>query len=102
LKREIRLAEKLLRQGRALNTIIGSEDARLSPLGLYIAAHRSARADLAGRLRRGVIEQHNCCPLYHPACLALLPAGLYPMEVSSRGVEAQGNYELPREVSTCN
>jgi len=102
LKREIRHAENLLRQGRALSVIISSEDARLSPLGLYIAAHRSARADLAGRLRRGVIEQHNCCPLYRSACLALLPAELYPMEVSSRGVGAKGNYELPREVSTCN
>lgn len=102
LKREIRLAVNLLRRGRALNIIISSEDARFSPLGLYIAAHRTCRADLAGRLLRGVIEQHNCCPLYRPACLALLPAELYPTEVSSRGVEAKGIYELPQEVSTCN
>jgi len=102
LKREIRLTEHLLRQGRALSRIIGSRDARLSPLGLYIAAHRSGRADLAGRLRRSAIEQHNCCPLYRSACAAFLPAKLYPMQVSSRGVEAKGNYELPREVGTCN
>ncbi len=38
LKREIRLTEDLLRQGRTLSMIIGSRNARLSPLGLYIAA----------------------------------------------------------------
>ena len=102
LKREIRLTENLLRQGRAWDLIIGSRDSRLSPLGLYIAAHRNARADLAGRLRRSAIEQHNCCPLYRSACMAFLTAELYPMEVLSRGVEAKGSYQLPREVGTCN
>jgi hypothetical protein len=102
LKREIRLTEDLLRQGRALSMIIGSRDARLSPLGLYIAAHRTARPDLVRRLRRGAIEQHNCCPLYRSACLAFLPAELYPMEASNRSVEAKGNYEIPREIGSFN
>lgn len=102
LKREIRRAEDLLRQGRALSTIIGSQDARLSPLGLYIAAHRADRPDLAGRVRPGAIEQHNCCPLYRSACLAFLPAELYPMEATNRNVEAKGNYKLPREIGSCN
>ena len=99
LKREIQLVEKLLRQGRALSTIIGSRNTRLSPLGLYIAAHRAARPDLAGRLRRSAIEQHNCCPLYRSACLAFLPAELYPMEAANCGAEAQG---IPRVISSCN
>ena len=82
--------------------IIGSRDARVSPLGLYIVAQRTARPDLARRLRRGAIEQHNCCPLYRSACLAFLPAELYPMEESNRSGEAKGNYELPREIASCN
>jgi|GEM_PF-1053682 len=102
LKREIRLTEDLLRQGRALSMIIGSRDARLSPLGLYVAAHQAARPDLAGRLRAGAIEQHNCCPLYRSACLAFLPAELYPMEAPNRSVEAKGSYELPRVIGSYN
>jgi len=102
LKREIRLTEDLLRQGRTLSMIIGSRNARLSPLGLYIAARRAACPDLAGRLRRGAIEQHNCCPLYRSACLAFLPAELYPMEASNRSVEAKGTYELPRAIGSYN
>ena len=102
LKREIRLTDKLVCHGQALSTIIGSRDARVSPLGLYIVAHRTARPDLAGRLRRSAIEQHNCCPLYRSACLAFLPAELYPLEESNRSVEAKVNYELPRETASCN
>jgi len=82
--------------------IIASRDARLSPLGLYIAAHRAARPDLAGRLRPGAIEQHDCCPLYRSACMAFLPAELYPTEASNRGVEARGNHNLRREIGSCN
>ncbi len=102
LKREIRLTEDLLRQGRVLSMIIGSGDARLSPLGLCIAAHQAARPDLAGRLRAGAIAQHNCCPLYRSACLAFLPAELYPMEAPCRSVEAKGTYELRREIGSYN
>lgn len=102
LKREIRLTENLLRQGRALSLIIGSRDARVSPLGLYIVAQRTTRPDLAGRLRRSAIEQHHCCPLYRSACLAFLPANLYPMEESNRGGEAKGYYQHPREIASCN
>ncbi len=102
LKRELRLTEDLLRQGRALGKIVGSRDARLSPLGLYIAVHRAARPDLAGRLRAGAIEQHNCCPLYRSACMALLPAELYPMEAASHSVEAKGSYMLPEKIGSYN
>ena len=101
LKREVRLTEDLLRQGRALTKIIGSRDPRVSPLGLYIVAQRTARPDLAARLRRGAIEQHQCCPLYRSACLAFLPPELYPMEGSNLG-EAEETYELPREIVSCN
>jgi hypothetical protein len=85
-----------------LSLIIGSRNARLSPLGLYIAAYQAARPDLAARLRAGAIEQHNCCPLYRSACLAFLPAELYPMEAPCRSVEAQGTYELRREIGSYN
>ncbi len=102
LRREVQLVEDLLRQGCALRTIIQSQNARLSPLGLYIAAHRAARPDLARRLSRNAMEQHDCCPLYRSACLPLLPAELYPMEASDCGVEAESTYELPREIGSFN
>jgi len=102
LKRELRLAENLLRQGRALSMIVASRDARLSPLGLYIAVHQAARPDLADRLRAGAIEQHKCCPLYQWASLAFLPAELYPMEAPRRSVAAKGSYQLPREIGSYN
>jgi hypothetical protein len=82
--------------------IIGSRDARVSSLGLYIVAHRTARPDLADRLRRGATEQHYCCPLYRSACLAFLPAELYPLENSNRSVQAKGNPVLSREIVSCN
>ncbi len=102
LKREVLRVEGLLRQGRALRRIIGAHNARLSPLGLYIAAHRAARPDLASRLERSAIEQHSCCPLYRSACLALLPAELYPIDASDCGVEAGLSHELPREIGSFN
>ncbi len=102
LKRELRRAQGLLRQGRALSMIIGSRDGRLSPLGLYIAMHQADRPDLAGRLRAGAIEQHHCCPLYRSACLAFLPAELYPMKATSPSVETKVSYELPREIGSYN
>ena len=50
LKREVLRVDNLLRQGRPLRRIIAAPNARLSPLGLYIAAHPAARPDLAGLL----------------------------------------------------
>jgi hypothetical protein len=102
LKREVRRAENLLREGRGLSTILRTRDARLSPLGLYITAHRAARPDLAERLRPSAIEQHNCCPLYRSASLAFLPAELYPVETLDSSVEVQGNYQILREIGSLN
>jgi hypothetical protein len=79
LKREIRRAEVMIRQGRGLGALMRRPDHRLSPLGLFIAAHRASRADLAARLRPGVIEQHQSCPLYRLASRSFLAAGLYPV-----------------------
>ncbi len=103
LKRELRLVENLVLQGRALRMLISSQNARLSPLGLYLAAHRASRPDLASKLRQRAMEQHDCCPLYRSACLALIPAELYPMEVASRcGDEARATYGHSREIGSYN
>jgi hypothetical protein len=80
LKREVSRAEALIQQGRRLGKFLKARNPRFSPLGLYITAHRAGRPDLAQRLRRDVIEQHNCCPLYRSACRSLLPAQYYPID----------------------
>lgn len=77
LSREVRRAEDKLRQGHRLGALIRRHDLRISPLGLYITALRAGRADFAQRLRFAAIQQHNYCPLYRPASLALIPAALY-------------------------
>ena len=85
LKREIRRAEELVSEGRALAAVLRARDSRLSPLGLYITAQRAGRPDLAERLRSGAVEQHKCCPLYRSASLSLLPAELYPADDAEAG-----------------
>lgn len=84
LKREIRRAEEMVRGGQGLATVVRCRDQRLSPLGLFITAHRAGRPDLACRLRAGVIAQHQSCPLYRLASRSLLTAGLYPVNDSTR------------------
>jgi hypothetical protein len=80
LRREVRLAERKMREGTPLDAAALVRDRRLSPLGCYIAAHRIGRADLARRLASPAAEQHRACPLYHLASLSLLPADRYPVE----------------------
>ena len=63
--------------GTSTCALIRRHDLRISPLGLYITALRAGRADFAQRLRFAAIQQHNYCPLYRPASLALIPAALY-------------------------
>jgi hypothetical protein len=84
LRREIKRAKELVRGGRRLAAVVRQQDRRLSPLGLFIAAHRAGRPDLAARLRLGAIKQHESCPLYRLATRTLLDVGLYPVADSTR------------------
>lgn len=102
LRREVRRAENELRQGRGLRALIRGHDPRISPLGLYITAQRAGRADLAQRLRPAAIEQHNCCPLYRPASIALIPAALYPSVELHRVIPASETHESPRKLASLN
>jgi hypothetical protein len=79
LKHEIRLAERLMRQGRAIHKVLIVKSGRLSPLGCYIAALRAGQPDLAQRFVSAANAQHRSCPLYQPASLALIPHGSYPI-----------------------
>jgi hypothetical protein len=79
LKREVELAEQTIREDREIRATVLVKNSRLSPLGCYIAAHRSGRADLAGRFAAAAVEQHRSCPLYQQASAALLPVELYPI-----------------------
>jgi hypothetical protein len=102
LRREIRRAEEQVSEGRGLTTILRAHDSRLSPLGLYITAHRVGRPDLADRLRVEAVEQHNCCPLYRSASLAFLPADLYPVANADEKLELKGNKETPCKMALLN
>jgi hypothetical protein len=80
LKREVRLAERLIRQGRPINEVLLLHDGRISALGCYITALRAGRPDLADRLAGAASAQHRSCPLYRPSSLALIPVEAYPSE----------------------
>ncbi len=81
LRPEVHRAEVMLQLGHGLARVMKGADSRFSPLGLYITAHRAGRADLAGRLRQRVIQQHDSCPLYRLACQPLLPLDDYPIVI---------------------
>ncbi len=102
LKREIRRAEALLREGRRLSCVLRMSGARLSPLGLFITAHRAGRPDLAERLRPRAVRQHRCCPLYRAATIGLLPAEVYPVGDRVILACAHENPELPRKIASLN
>ncbi|QEH34136.1 hypothetical protein OJF2_26710 [Aquisphaera giovannonii] len=79
LQKELRRAEALINAGHGLPIRTEMERSRLSPLGLYIAALRSGRVDLAIQLSDGVVNQHRGCPLYRFAALSMIPADSYPV-----------------------
>ncbi|WP_165232166.1 hypothetical protein [Aquisphaera insulae] len=89
LKKELRRAEAMIRDGNGLPIPAEMERSRLSPLGLFIAALRSGRHDLAIQLRDGVVSQHRGCPLYRFAAKSMIPAESYPVgDAESVGVAA--------------
>jgi hypothetical protein len=93
----------LVREGNGLAQVLKKRDARLSPLGLFIVAHRAGRPKLAERMRLGVVEQHRSCPLYRLASVSLLPAELYP-DVDSMPEDAPEatSAETSRRVASLN
>jgi hypothetical protein len=103
LRREIGRAEGMVQGGRGLATVVRCRDRRLSPLGLFITAHRAGRPDLAAQLRAGVIAQHQSCPLYRLASRSFLPAGLYPVAASTQsGPKFEEAIDHAREIVLLN
>jgi hypothetical protein len=80
LRREVAIAERLIRRGEEINLIVGRKPGRISALGSYILARRAGCEELAGRLAQAAANQHQSCPLYRAASLALIPAEFYPDE----------------------
>jgi hypothetical protein len=78
LGREIRLAERLVQEGRPLGAVLCDRNSRISPMGRYIVARRASRPDLAERWNRDAFVQHECCPLYRNASIEYLSAEEYP------------------------
>jgi hypothetical protein len=89
LKREVRLAERLILRGREIAVVLSVDDGRLSPLGCLIVARRAGRPDLADRFAAAAAAQNRSCPLYRLACGLLLPADLYPVESHELAHEAE-------------
>jgi hypothetical protein len=102
LRREIRRVVREVRDGAALASILTRNDPRLSPLGLFISAHRFGRPDLAARVESRAALQHERCPLYRWACLPLLSAELYPLGAAGSPPVRQEGFVTPRKVPSLN
>jgi hypothetical protein len=102
LRREIRRVVREVRGGTSLSCVLTRNDSRVSPLGIYIAAHRYGRTDLAARVLSRAALQHERCPLYRWACLPLLPAELYPPDDATPQPAHQEGFVTPRKVPSLN
>jgi hypothetical protein len=102
LKREVVRAHQLLERGHGLGTIVQGRHSRFSPLGLYITAHHVGQAELAGRLRERVVEQHHACPLYRMACRSLLPPSDYPVAAGLERFESSTAKATPASLVPLN
>ncbi len=80
LKREVHGAERAIRTGREIGSILNDEQFALSPLGAYILARRARRDDLAELFVIEAAAQHRSCPLYRAATSSICPAEYYPEE----------------------
>ena len=83
LSREIRLAERMIREEGKAFFLARTEKNRISPLGYYIAARRAGMPEMADRFAAAAAEQHRSCPLYQYASIPFLSADLYPAADSS-------------------
>jgi hypothetical protein len=97
LSREVRLAERMIRKGRDLESALQASNSRLSPLGCYIAAQRLGRADLVVNFAVAAADQHRSCPLYRTASLALIAAELYPTSSPAAAFEAESVIRTPKK-----
>jgi len=90
LRAEVRWAERRVRRGDSIATVLSSRGSRLSPLGRFLVAARAGRPDLAKRFEASARAQHRSCPLYRQASLGLLPINVaYPFDAElPPGVEA--------------
>ncbi len=93
LRREVRWAERMIKRGREINTVLCANDGRLSPLGCFIVACRAGRADVASQFAVAATAQHRSCTLYQLASLSVLPADSYPAQ---RIGFSQDNEPAPR------
>jgi hypothetical protein len=92
LVKEVRRAESRLLRGMTLDQLMVAGSTRISPLTLYILAHRAGRHDLSMRLRSEAEGQHRSCPLYLLASRSLLPSHAYPLDPGKAA--ARGDSEL--------
>jgi hypothetical protein len=102
LEREVALAERSIRQNQEVHAAVLVKNRRLSPLGCYIAAHRSGRAALARRFAAAAADQHRSCPLYQQASADLLPVELYPIPKAAADPEAEPKKRTSKRIAVLN
>jgi hypothetical protein len=83
LRREVRLAERLIQEGNRISSVLRRRGGQLSALGRFIVALRAGRVDLAERLAAAAAAQHRSCPLYRAASRGLISADCYPRETAA-------------------
>ncbi len=79
LRQEVRRVESRIDRGEAIDDLALGSLSGLSALGVYLAACRLDRADLADRVRPMARDQHWACPLYRQAAAGLVPGDPYPV-----------------------
>jgi hypothetical protein len=98
IREEVRSAERKLRGGTSLTSVLSDSSGRISALGRYVIARRAGQDELAERLRPEAERQHRSCPLYRQACRFLLPDNTYPIPRESGllpGLVIPAGLELP-------
>jgi hypothetical protein len=102
LRSEIRRVEREVLAGASLCRVVGDNNPRFSPLGLFIAAYRLGRPDVADRLRSRAVLQHQRCPLYRWAASPLLSPEFYPNGAPAPQPELDGSPVPPRKIASLN
>jgi len=85
LKRELRLADRLLLASQEVETVLNDQTIPISSLTRYIVAFRAGRTDLVIAFRQAARNQHDSCPLYRLASRPFLPDDAYPCLNSDPG-----------------
>jgi hypothetical protein len=109
LRRELITAERSIREGLGIESVLDRKTRRLSSLGAYILAQRAGRTDLTERFAADAAAQHRSCPLYRAVSLAFIPAECYPDEnfvldqenATSPRVFAQAEYSVHGNYRDC-